>query len=193
MNILVERYKAGDTSALDSLFTMFAPIIERHSEQIWYKIENQAEFECRCIRQIEKALHNFDTKRGKLKTLITGVILKEKADYLARRTRKLVTMTMDKPVYIDKDGEEIEFEVEDVLANVEAGVIERESVDEKAALLAKGDSRRLAILTAWTNGEFNDLELARVLAHSFGGKIDSHRTFVKRFRIECQERLADAL
>lgn len=193
MNILIERYKAGDGAALNSLFEMFAPMIERHSEQIWYKIENQAEFECRCIRQIEKALQNFDTNRGKLKTLITGVIIKEKADYLARRTRKLVTMTMDKPLYIDKDGEEVEFEVADVLANVEADIIEQESVNEKAALLAKGDSRRMAILTAWSNGEFNDLELARALACSFGGKIDSHRTFIKRFRIECQERLANAL
>jgi len=193
LNILIERYKAGDGAALNSLFEMFAPMIERHSEQIWYKIENQAEFECRCIRQIEKALQNFDTNRGKLKTLITGVIIKEKADYLARRTRKLVTMTMDKPLYIDKDGEEVEFEVADVLANVEADIIEQESVNEKAALLAKGDSRRMAILTAWSNGEFNDLELARALACSFGGKIDSHRTFIKRFRIECQERLANAL
>lgn len=193
MNILVERYKAGDTSALASLFETFAPVIEKHSEQIWHKVESQTEFECRCLRQIEKALANFDTKRGKLRTLIVGVILKEKADFLSRRKRKLDIETLDKPLYIDKDGSEVEFEVEDVLANVEAEVIERETVNEKAALLAKGDSRRLAILTAWSNGEFNDLELARALACSFGGKIDTHRTFIKRFRIECQERLADAL
>jgi len=193
LNILVERYKTGDGAALNSLFEMFAPIIEKHSEQIWYKIDNQAEFECRCIRQIEKALHNFDTKRGKLKTLIVGVILKEKADYLARRTRKLVPITLDKPIYIDKDGDEVEFEVEDVLANVEDGIIERESVNEKVALLAKGDSRRMAILNAWADGEFNDLELSRVLAHSFGGQENTHRKFIQRFRIECQERLLNAI
>jgi hypothetical protein len=63
---------------------------------------------------------------------------------------------------------------------------------EKIALLAQGDSRCQMILYAWMNGCTNDSELASMLAHRFPNtKPESHRKFIRRFRKECQKRLAD--
>ncbi len=191
LNKLSERYLAGDELALEDLCKVFLPEIQKHSEEIWHSIENQAEFECRCLLKVKDAIRKFDPTRGKLFSRIVHVIKKEKYDYLSRRKRKISdVVSLDKPLYTDDEGNDVLLEVQDVLANVENNILEEELIKEKAALLTKGDSRELAILKGWIGGEFNDLELARVLAHSLGGKIDTHRKAIQRFRTECKKRLA---
>lgn len=63
-------------------------------------------------------------------------------------------------------------------------------VKEKIALLAKGDLKKRAILIAWSDGFYNDSALSELLAQLFGGKPESHRQAIKRFRSFCQESLA---
>lgn len=191
LNILVEEFRGGSEEALNTLCKMFLPVIQWHSEQIWYKIEKQTEFECRCILKIKKALLNFDRNKGSLKSLITYVITKEKYDFLARRKRKLSdVVSLDEPL-TDHEGNQVYLEVVDVLADVETNTLSNHGLLEKVALLAKGDPRRLAILKAWSEGETNDLQLAKELACSFPEVSESgHRRFIQRFRIECQKQLA---
>lgn len=192
LNNLANMFKKGDKNALDDLCKKFLPLINRHSESIWYQIESQVDFECRCLIKIKQAIQNYDPDKGKLTSLVTNVIIKEKRDFLARRKRKHGDIiSMDKPLYIESDGTEVKFDVQDVLADVENEVVEQHSVNEKVALLAKDDSRRLAILKAWSEGENNDLKLAKELATAFPQVAETgHRRFIQRFRTECQKRLA---
>lgn len=190
LNSLVERYREGDEVALDSLCKMFLPLIQLQSELIWYEIERQTEFECRCLLRIKRALERFDPKKGNVSSLIMNVIQREKNDFLKRRKRKLNTSSMDEPIK-QKDGSETFIEVPDVLADVENKIIEDEYIKEKVALLAKGDQRKMVILKAWIDGEFNDTKLAKDLANLFPDvKESGHRRAIQRFREECKKRLA---
>ncbi len=192
LNSLVERYREGDEVALDSLCKMFLPLIQLQSELIWYEIEKQTEFECRCLLRIKRALERFDPKKGNVSSLIMNVIQREKNDFLKRRKRKLNTSSLDEPIK-QKDGSETFTEVPDVLADVENKIIEDESIKEKVALLAKGDQRKMVILKAWIDGEFNDTKLAKDLATLFPDvKESGHRRTIQRFREECKRRLATA-
>lgn len=192
LNSLVERYREGDEVALDSLCKMFLPLIQLQSELIWYEIEKQTEFECRCLLRIKRALERFDPKKGNVSSLIMNVIQREKNDFLKRRKRKLNTSSLDEPIK-QKDGSETFIEVPDVLADVENIIVEEESIKEMVALLAKGDQRKMVILKAWIDGEFNDTKLAKDLATLFPDvKESGHRRTIQRFREECKRRLATA-
>lgn len=192
LNSLVERYHEGDEEALDSLCKTFLPWIQSLSESIWYEVEKQTEFECRCLLKIKRALERFDPKKGNVSSLIISVIQREKKDFLKRRKRKLNVSSLDEPIK-QKDGSETFLEVPDVLADVENIIVEEESIKEKVALLAKGDQRKLVILKAWIDGEFNDTKLAKDLATLFPDvKESGHRRTIQRFREECKRRLATA-
>lgn len=192
LNSLVERYHEGDEEALDSLCKTFLPWIQSLSESIWYEVEKQTEFECRCLLKIKRALERFDPKKGNVSSLIISVIQREKNDFLKRRKRKLNVSSLDEPIK-QKDGSETFLEVPDVLADVENKIIEEESIKEMVALLAKGDQRKLVILKAWIDGEFNDTKLAKDLATLFPDvKESGHRRTIQRFREECKRRLATA-
>ena len=194
LNILVEEFRDGSEEALNTLCKMFLPVIQWHSEQIWHKIENQTEFECRCLLKIKKALANFDRRKGSFRSLVMNIIMREKYDFLARRKRKLSGVVSLDEHLTDHEGNQAYLEVVDVLADVETITLSNQGLMEKVALLAKGDPRRLAILKAWSEGETNDLQLAKELACSFPEATESgHRKFIQRFRIECQKRLANAV
>lgn len=194
LNSIVDEFRLGDEGALNKLVRLFLPIINEQSSTIWHMVEKETEFECRCLIKIKKALLNYDPNKGKLKSLIVSVIMREKHDFLSRRKRKHVAMSLDTSGYTDKDGKEVVIDVQDALAGVEERVIEKEYVSEKAALLAKGDSRKLAILNAWLDGETNDSNLAKELAILFPTiTVESHRKAIQRFRTECQKRLANAV
>lgn len=87
----------------------------------------------------------------------------------------------------DGFGEPLEFEPIDLLAQVSETVVEKISLKEKIARLAT-DDRELVTLNAWANG-FNDTQVSTTLASHFGGNKESHRKFVRRFKVKCQERL----
>ena len=194
LNILVEEFRDGSEEALNTLCKMFLPVIQWHSEQIWHKIENQTEFECRCLLKIKKALANFDRRKGSFRSLVTNIIMREKYDFLARRKRKISDVLSLDEHLTDHEGNQRYLEVVDVLADVETITLSNQGLMEKVALLAKGDPRRLAILKAWSEGETNDLQLAKELACSFPETSENgHRKFIQRFRIECQKRLANVI
>src|SRR5699024_12243784 len=81
---------------------------------------------------------------------------------------------------IKNEGEDIEYEPEDVLANVEKEVLMKEMTD----LLAQGDHRKKVIFGQWLNGASNYAEIARLLVQTLGGKEETHRKAIKQFRTE---------
>lgn len=93
----------------------------------------------------------------------------------------------------DEEGNKEEFEPEDVLANIEGMLELEEKQKEMVTLLAQNDHRRKLILTAWTKGFTNNLELSGILADTLGGKSESHRKFIQRFENEVAELSAQAI
>lgn len=87
----------------------------------------------------------------------------------------------------NNEGEEIEFEPMDVLADVESEIIAK----EMTALLAQGDHRKKVILGSWMDGNDNNSEISRLLAQSVGGNTESHRKYIQRFRNDCYEYCAN--
>lgn len=89
----------------------------------------------------------------------------------------------------NNEGEEIEFEPMDVLANVESEVIAK----EMTALLAQGDHLLEEIVGYWAIGNTNNASISRSLARTFGGNAESHRRRINRFRHDCRKHLSAAV
>lgn len=192
INNLIVAYQQGDESALESICKEFLPILTTMSEQVWYKVKNSAEMECWCLMQLRYTLKKFDPKKGKARNLIINTIVRQRSKFLKgnRGGEYKESISIESLAKEDDDGNVIPFENYDVLANVtEEYVIENDSLKEKIALLAQGDTIKLAILNAWNDGIYNDLELSRMLAHSFNGNQESYRKYIQRFRTSCKNKL----
>lgn len=85
-------------------------------------------------------------------------------------------------------GELVEFDPLDVLADVEKTVVSAVYIKEEIARLAAGDFEAFT-LNAWANG-FNDSEISRTLAGRNGGKPESYRKAIQRFKARCQRQVA---
>lgn len=113
-------------------------------------------------------------------------IIHSKISVAKRRNRlELASFLIDEATE-DNEGQAIEYEPEDVLANVASAELE---IKETITLLAKDDRRRTTILTEWMNGNTNDTDISSILADTIGGQARSHRIFIQRFRIECRTEL----
>lgn len=141
--------------------------------------------EHRIMQKIGKYLTE-DTSRLSNKRYIIRMVQKEVYDAINRNRKEQAAHFADLG-YEDDSGDKIEFEPVDVLANVESGLLIKETTD----LLAKGDRRKEFVLNAWLTGFTNDTELSLVLADEFKETQPSgHRSFIKRFRIECRGMLS---
>lgn len=185
MNNLVISYQKGDPEAVNTLFRKVNPFIEDASRELESLVDNYTEFDCRITLKIKKLLETFDRKRernfiGIVKTLIDY----EKSDFITRRSRKLEEVSkesMEDPV-----NEEEGIQFGDHSEKVEDEIL----LKEKIALLAQGDLRKETILTEWTK-DTEDSSISKLLAQLFGGKSESHRKFIQRFKSECAKRIQE--
>jgi DNA-directed RNA polymerase specialized sigma subunit len=190
LNRLATSAKLGCPEAKDELLRHYIPIIERLSKSIWYYIEDTDAFETYCYKRLEDAIKRFDPSRGSFSWQMQFRLRQAKSHFLKNRGRKLKQIqSLDDlgEVSDSKTKRKEYFEPIDDLAVVEDELL----VKEKIALLAKGDSRKKAILLAWSDGFYNDSALSELLAQLFGGKPESHRQAIKRFRSFCQASLAE--
>jgi hypothetical protein len=191
LDVLATEYLNGDQTAFEKICKLVLPHIERESEKLWRKVENNTKFECRCLVKLKNLLEKFNPQEQKFSNLVFATINRESSDFKNRRKSKEYSYIDDLAV-VDDEGNRTEYLIIDKTQNLEDSVVESESIKEKIALLAQGDSKRRMILYAWINGYTNDSELASMLAHRFPNtKPESHRKLIYRFRQECQERLAD--
>lgn len=197
LNRLAEMASRGCSEAEEEIFRFFIPKVQRISDGMWNIVNDPTSFEQDCYREIRRAITTY--RPGGCQTFEACVmwhIHEKRRDHIKRRRRKYVPEYFPDLTAESRDGTEIEFEPEDpgALASVENSVIGEVSADEKIALLAEGDPRKLAILTEWMRGNESDSDVAALLAQRFDGTYpESHRKFIQRFRSRCQSALARAV
>jgi hypothetical protein len=189
LNQLATQAQLGSDDARRKIYSYYLPIIEERASRIWYLINNEAAFVAYCQRLLESAIMKYDRSRGSFDSQVKIRLRDAQRFFIKDRGRKRRALGMvDLGVLADhKDDGTLEYRIKDALASVEDELL----VKEKIALLAKGDSRKKAILLAWSDGFYNDSALSELLAQLFGGKPESHRQAIKRFRSFCQASLAE--
>jgi hypothetical protein len=191
VNSMVLAYQNGDETAFREIFDAINPMIERASREVEPFIEDFTKFDCRVVREIERLIKSFQYGSHDFMSSVKAVIERNKAQYIRRDSRKSsARVSMSKL----EDGNK-ESESDDNLgyqfkstANTEDDVLFKERV----TLLAQGDPRRKVILEQWSRGA-EDLAISELLAQLFGGKSTGHRSFIKRFKTECRDRLASEM
>jgi hypothetical protein len=191
LNKLVADTLLGCTESRDLLFLYFQPFIQRMSNEIWYLLRDETSFEQACYRKVVNAANSFDPMAGRsFRNYVIHKLNGVRNKYLTNTKYLIKAKTHSKNVVsieaLASRDDGTPYEVIDDLAVVDDGLI----VNEKIALLAEDDSRKLAILNAWSNGEYNDSDTALFLAKRCGGNSESHRKFINRFRTTCQKALA---
>lgn len=152
-------------------------------EEVSHLITNIEALESSIYSQLVKYYKTTSTRSIKrIKFLIDREIA------LARKRYGIQDVTMFSDLSVINDfGESLEFEPADLLAQGSETVLENISLKEKIACLA-ADDRELVTLNAWAYG-YNDSQVSETLARHFGGKSESHRKFVQRFKVKCQRKL----
>jgi hypothetical protein len=184
LNNLVVSYKNGDELALPSIFNAINPLIERASQELERFVEDPTKFDCRMILKTKKLIETFDGEKHDLYSAVKALVSKEKADFIKRRSRRGQLVSMDGIESSNED--EAGHQFKDERADVESEIMYR----ERAALLAQNDSRKEIIIREWSKGA-DDKSISELLAQQFGGKWDSHRRFITRFKTECRNLLAE--
>lgn len=162
--------------------------VRRAVDSITHQITDTSKVERRVLIKVGRYLSLQDSNKNNKKHILR-LIFREVNDSLKRNRREYAEHLADLTTQ-DEEGQDIEYEPEDVLANVGSAGLE---IKETITLLAKDDRRRKTILNEWMNGNTNDMDISRILADSLGGQARSHRIFIQRFRIECQEQLSEAI
>ena len=102
---------------------------------------------------------------------------------------EIVSCHYDDLAIVGSDGEVMEYQVEDVLANVEEQIFGTEDddyIEKTIALLAKND-RESHALKGWALG-LRSQEIAEELAFLFGGKVSTHKVYLTDFKARCKRR-----
>ncbi|WP_337102388.1 hypothetical protein [Paenibacillus sp. YIM B09110] len=189
LNILAVKAREGSEVSYHEILQHFLPKIYRMSQNIWHSVVNETHFEQSCLVGIQDAIKRFDPEKGAFSTQVNyrfRQALWRSTTRLKKRRRGYEIDSLDVSSSDVEDERSNNYEVEDNLAVIDDSIL----VHEKIALLAEDDSRKLAILNAWSNGEYNDSDTASFLAKRYGGNSESHRKFINRFRTTCQKALA---
>lgn len=157
------------------------------SDRIRGRVVDQTKFESRCINAVGKYLMG-GNDRAKNFRYIKDMIIKEATAALERNKKEMAEVFSTLSTE-GEDGEEIDFEPVDVLADVESEVMAKET----ATLLAEDDCKRKMVLQSWADGNDNTTLVSRMLAHTYGGNASAHRKFIQRFRTGCREKLQAAI
>lgn len=161
--------------------------VYRESDKLLCKITDTTRFEDRCIKGLGEYLMICENNKHNKRYLEHLIIRKVKE---AEENFKKEDSVRFSEIEVDEEiSEEIYFDPEDVLANVESEVMQKET----AALLAQGDCKKTKILGYWLIGNSSSTHISRSLARTYGGNEESHRKYVQRFRKSCAEHLSTAI
>lgn len=182
LNSLVFSYQNGSEVALNEIFQEINPLIEKASADLETVVTDVTKFDCRMILKVKKLAEDFSEETKDFKSIVKTLISREKSDFAKRRSKQIEEISIDKLQLQDEEGKGFQF------SNSKAGVESEVLFQEKITLLAQGDSRKEMVLIEWSKGA-EDKSISKVLAHRFGGKPESHRKFISRFKTECRNRL----
>lgn len=185
LNSLVVKYQnTREETYLTEIFRKVNPTIEKASKEIEHIITDVTKFDCRVILKAKNLIETFEEDKHDYLAAVKAIISKEKADFLRRRRSKTEETSFEALASgegTEEAGDGLGYQFESP-EDVEGDVI----LKEKIALLAQGDPRKKVILAEWTKGA-EDKAISELLAQRFGGKAESHRKFITRFKSrECQ-------
>lgn len=163
-------------------------LVEQSSTRMAQKVKDVTSFEHTCYVNIGKEMAR--RKVVSVKAMSLHYIKRAEARHI-KKGKHIPNSFMDDLKTRNKEGQTVEYEPVDVLANVESALETKETI----TLLAKDDRRRKMILTEWMYGNTDETNISRILADTLGGNARSHCKFVQRFKIECRSALnaADAM
>ena len=150
-------------------------------DEVSHLLANTARLENRIFKRLNRYYKHQEQSKRSIKR-IKQIVHEEISDAF-KRQRVERAIRFDEIEITNGFGEPIEYEPKDVLADVEGAAINN-SLAKKIIGLASDDRERFT-LNAWQNG-YNDLEIAKELALLYGGKIEGHRSFIKRFKADCR-------
>ncbi|MEK3836499.1 hypothetical protein [Paenibacillus sp. FSL R7-0128] len=186
LNSLAIEARAGSVNAMWEVKAHFQKTIHRLSESNRNMVRSQQKFEEDMFKRIEEAVRIYKPECGNFEPLVISKLYER----LRRWQKRHIGVTQGAQVLsINREIEEHDYDIKDDLAIVDAELLK----NEKITGLAAGDPRKLAILNSWLDPYFNDSSTADLLAQIYGGKSESHRKFIGRFRNACQTALADAI
>jgi hypothetical protein len=191
INQMVLAYQNGDDTAMSDIFNAINPMIEKASREIEPFVEDFTKFDCRMVKKVQRLIQNFEYGKHDFLAAVKAIISKDKAQYIRRNTRKsegYVSMTVLEGGNKSEEGEEslgYQFKSKD---NTEHDV----EFKERVTLLAQGNPKKETILLQWSRGA-EDKAISELLAQLYGGKAESHRKFIQRFKTECRDRLASEM
>jgi len=159
--------------------------IYRTVSTISHKVTNTGNVERRAFLRVGKYLALNENNKNH-KRYILKLIHREVNDALKRNRREYAEHIADLST-IDDEGQAIEYDPEDVLANVASAELE---IKETINLLAQNDRRKEMILNAWADGYTDDTEISHFLAEVLTGQPSGHLSYIKRFRKTCRTELS---
>lgn len=160
-------------------------------------VDNSPGLELCAERVISKILRKLEKRfdAGVLRSSsvfkITFITKMEIGQAYEEKKAEIVSCHYDDLAVVGGDGEIIEFQAEDVLANVEEKIFGTEDdayIEKTIALLAKND-RESHALKGWALG-LKSKEIAEELAFLFGGKVSTHMVYLTDFKARCKRRYA---
>lgn len=158
--------------------------LQRAVNRVSSQVSDTARIERRALQRVGEYLATHE-EAFRNKKHITRLIYQETA-FAINHSRRELAVSFEEITFEDKDGQTVEYEPLDVLANVASGNLE---IKETITLLAKDDRRKEFVLNAWANGYKDDTEISHILADVFTGQATGHLSFIKRFRKVCRTEL----
>jgi len=165
----------------EDVLIRYLPEINKTSLSLWYRVRDETVFQMRCYNSLERAVRRYSNRKGSIDALVKKSIWNARSNVLKKNQ---VPWEEFDPIDKRDYGEERR-ELPDDLAVVDDSFL----VSERITFLAEGDSRRVFILKAWSEGFYEESKLAMFLAEQFGGTNSGQRKFIQRFRKECREKL----
>lgn len=159
-------------------------LVERASELIWHRLPDVTSFEHTCYINIGKELLRKEVTS--VAAMANHYINRAAARHLKKSKYEPTKALSDLVIADEHEGTNSEYEVEDVLVDVEGDMINREHQKKVIDLLVQDDHLKRMILNAWTNGFTNASELSGILVDTFGEKSrEGYRKSIQRFKNEC--------
>ena len=151
------------------------------SDRIHGQLVDPTLFEERSIKRVGEYLAQSESNRNNRRYIVR--LINEVASAAIERNKNEHADTFTSLTTKNEKGETIEYTPEDVLANVESEVLAK----EMATLLAQGNLRKKIILGNWITGNDNVSDIARLMAQTIGGSVETHRKYIHRFQKECRK------
>lgn len=189
LNRLAVDAKLGSKESFNKLAQYYMKYISKFTDSDWYRMSNEAAFECRCVQRLEKMLKTFDPDKDDFDRLAKFRIKQAFLLFLKLGKKKRPTLPLSIEHMQEKSEEDgsTPFDIEDERSkyDIDSGI----KKEEIASMLAHGDLRKEIIVDCWSSGIYSDTEISRLLAKRMGGKEESHWKFVQRYRVTCRKLL----